>query len=137
MTIAAQKQQRCNPPALAKMAAANHFSGAVRVGDMIWVSGCVGMGPDRQPAEGISAQARVAFENLRDSLAAAGASMTDVVELVTYHTNLQRDMAAFFAVKDEFFPTKFPAWTAVGVTELTYVGLLVEIRAVAVVGSGS
>ena len=131
------KQQRSDPPALAKIAASNHFSSAVRVGEMVWISGCVGMGPDRRPAEGMPAQARVAFENLRDSLAAAGAAMADIVELVTYHTNLRQDMRAFFAAKDEFFPKDYPAWTAVGVTELAYAGLLVEISAVAVVGSAS
>ena len=131
------KQQLSNPPRIAKLADRSHFSSAVRVGDTIWLSGTVGIGSDRKPVDGMTAQARIAFETLREALVAAGASLADVVELVTYHTNLQRDMAAFFAVKDEFFPTKFPAWTAVGVTELTYVGLLVEIRAVAVVGSGS
>ena len=64
----------------------------------------------------MAAQARIAFETLRDALVAAGACLTDVVELVTYHINLQGDMASFFAVKDEFFPNDFPAWTAVGVT---------------------
>ena len=131
------KQQLSNPQRMAKLADRSHFSSAVRVGDTIWLSGTVGIGPDRKPVDGMTAQARIAFETLREALVAAGASLADVVELVTYHTNLQRDMAAFFAVKDEFFPTKFPAWTAVGVTELTYAGLLIEIRAVAVVGSGT
>ena len=129
-------QQRFNPEAMAKLARSNHYSSAVRVGDQVWVSGTVGMGPDRRVAEGMTAQARLAFENLKDSLAAAGASIADVVELVTFHTHLQRDMGEFFKVKDEFFPSNFPAWTAVGTTELSYPGLLLEIRAVAVAGSG-
>ena len=130
------KQERSNPAALAKLATSNHFSSAVRVGNTIWLSGTVGIGPDRKPAEGMTAQARVAFEHLNNALIAAGAALGDVVELVTYHTDLQRDMTAFFAIKDEFFPKNYPAWTAVGVTQLAYPGLLVEIRAVAVVGSG-
>lgn len=131
------KQQRFNPPGLTKIAAANHFSSAVRVGDFVWVSGCVGLGPDGKPAAGMTGQARIAFENVSASLSSAGATLADVVELGTYHTDLQRDMRAFFAVKDEFFPKGFPAWTAVGVTQLALPGLLVEIRAVAVVGSGT
>ena len=40
-------------------------------------------------------------------------------------------------VKDDFIPKNFPAWSAVGVTQLAYPELVVEIRAVAVVGSGA
>jgi enamine deaminase RidA (YjgF/YER057c/UK114 family) len=39
-------------------------------------------------------------------------------------------------VKDEFFPERFPSWTAVGVTQLAMPELCIEIRAVAVAGSG-
>ena len=51
------KQQLTNPPAMAKLAANNHFSSAVRVGDTIWLSGTVGLGPGRRPAAGMTAQA--------------------------------------------------------------------------------
>lgn len=131
------KQQLTNPPAMAKLAANNHFSSAVRVGDTIWLSGTVGLGPDRRPAAGMTAQAHSAFEALRSALAEAGATLADVVELTTYHTELQRDIALFMKVKDEFFPAKYPAWTAVGITQLSYPGLLVEIRAIAVAGAGT
>jgi len=45
-------------------------------------------------------------------------------------------MDEFAKVKDEFFPRDYPAWTAVGVTQLALPELRVEIRAVAVAGSG-
>jgi enamine deaminase RidA (YjgF/YER057c/UK114 family) len=35
------------------------------------------------------------------------------------------------AVKDSFLPSPYPAWTAVGISELAVPGALVEIRAVA------
>jgi enamine deaminase RidA (YjgF/YER057c/UK114 family) len=130
------KQQRSNPQVLAKLAASAHFSSAVRVGDMIWVSGTVGATPEGRPVEGMAAQAKLAFETLDAVLTEAGASLADVVELVTFHTDLRGDMRAFSKAKDAVFPTDFPAWTAVGVTQLAIEGLLVEIRAVAVVGSG-
>ena len=62
--------------------------------------------------------------------------MADIVELTTFHTDLRGDMAAFAAVKDEYLPDRYPSWTAVGVTQLALPELLVEIRAVAVAGSG-
>ncbi|WP_261508358.1 RidA family protein [Burkholderia multivorans] len=113
-----------------------HFSPATRVGDTIWVSGQVGIGPDMQPADGVRAQARIAFECLKRILETAGASLSDVVELTTFHTNLQAEAADFSAVKDEYFPDRYPSWTAVGVTQLALPGLCVEVRAVAVAGSG-
>ncbi len=81
-------------------------------------------------------QARFAFESLKCVLEEAGAVLADVVELNTFHTQMRRDIGAFVAVKDEYFPDNYPAWTAVGVTELARAEFCIEIRAVAVIGSG-
>jgi enamine deaminase RidA (YjgF/YER057c/UK114 family) len=113
-----------------------HFAPATRVGDTIWVSGQVGIDAQMQPGKDMQAQARLAFESLKAVLEAAGAGLADVVELTTFHTDFQRELAAFTAVKDEYFPSRYPSWTAVGVTELALPGLCVEIRAVAVAGCG-
>lgn len=113
-----------------------HFAQANRVGDTIWVSGQVGVDGRLVPADGMTSQARLAFQGLQRVLHEAGASLDDVVELTTFHLDLRGDMAEFAAVKDEFFPRNYPAWTAVGVTQLALPALLVEIRAVAVAGSG-
>jgi enamine deaminase RidA (YjgF/YER057c/UK114 family) len=129
------KRKLINPPGTEKTYERWQFSQAIRVGDTVWVSGQVGM-EKKGPAQGIEAQARIAFENLRRVLAEAGATLADVVELVTYHKSMS-DMAGFSKVKAEFFPSDYPAWTAVGVTELAVPGILVEVRATAVVGSGS
>lgn len=129
------KQKLINPPGTEKTYERWQFSQAVRVGDTVWVSGQVGMDKNR-PAGGIEAQTRIALENLKRVLSEAGATLSDVVELVTYHKSMA-DMAGFSKAKAEFFPSKYPAWTAVGVTELAVPGILVEVRATAVVGSGS
>ncbi len=114
-----------------------HFAQATRVGDLIWVSGQVGLDSNMQPADGIEAQSRLAFQALERVLEHAGARLSDVVELTTYHTRLQAEIAAFAQVKDTYFPAPYPSWTAVGVTELALPGLCVEIRAVAVAGCGA
>jgi enamine deaminase RidA (YjgF/YER057c/UK114 family) len=116
---------------------AYHFAPATRVGDLIWVSGQVGMDAEGRPGADMAAQARLAFEALKAVLAEAGASLADVVELTTFHTDLHGGMRAFAAVKDEFFPAPYPSWTAVGVAQLARPELVVEIRAVAVAGSAS
>ncbi|PCE30474.1 RidA family protein [Burkholderia ubonensis] len=130
------KRQSIVPAAFQPWYDAYHFAPATRVGDTIWVSGQVGIGADMQPGNGVQEQARIAFESLKMILAEAGASLADVVELTTYHTNLQGETEAFAAIKDEYFPNRYPSWTAVGVTQLALPGLCVEIRAVAVAGSG-
>jgi enamine deaminase RidA (YjgF/YER057c/UK114 family) len=114
---------------------AYHFSPATRVGDTIWVSGQVGIGADMEPAEGVQAQAQIAFESLKLILEEAGASLADVVELTTFHTDLHGEIEAFMTVKDQYFPSRYPSWTSVGVAQLALPELCVEIRAVAVAGS--
>ena len=126
-----------NPPGTERLYERNHFSQAVRVGDTIWVSGQVGVDTRFQPADGLDAQAQLAFANLKAVLETAGATLGDVVELTTFHTDLRGEMAAFVRVKDAYFPSHYPAWTAVGVTQLALEALRVEIRAVAVVGSAT
>jgi enamine deaminase RidA (YjgF/YER057c/UK114 family) len=125
-----------NPPGTEALYKAWQFSQAVRVGDTVWVSGQVGIGSDGSPAQGIEAQARAAFQGLERVLREAGGSLADVVELTTFHTSMG-DMAGFGKAKAEFFRENYPAWTAVGVTTLALPGLEVEVRATAVIGSGS
>lgn len=116
---------------------AYHFSPATKVGDTIWVSGQVGSDTSGVPGDGMEAQARLAFANLEKVLAAAGAGMNDIVDLMTFHTHFHRDMAEFIKVKDEYIPANFPSWTAIGVAALAHPNYLIEVRAIAVRGSGS
>ena len=114
-----------------------HYSPVVRVGDMVIVSGIpAGRG------DSYEAKVRAMFEALRAHLATAGATLADVVELTSYHVGAT-DSAAFGAefarfapIHHEFFPDHYPAWTAVGTTALLQPGAPVELRAVAIIGSG-
>lgn len=133
---ASNKRQSIVPAPLQAFYDAYHFSPATRVGDMIWVSGQVGIDADMKPAEGMQAQAQIAFECLKLVLEEAGASLADVVELTTFHTDLHGEIEAFVAVKDQYFPSRYPSWSALGVTQLAMPGLCIEIRAVAVAGCG-
>ena len=111
------------------------LSDAVRVDDTIWISGKVDIDKSGNICEGVEQQSREAFHRLQDSLAEAGATLDDVVELVTYHLSM-KDLGTFMKVKSEFIHNDFPAWTAVGITELYAPEALVEIKATAVVGCG-
>jgi enamine deaminase RidA (YjgF/YER057c/UK114 family) len=126
-----------DPPAMRQVSAAYNYSQATRVGDTIWLSGQTGITAEMAPAKGIAAQTRQAFSNLQTVLEEAGATLADIVDLVTFHTDLQGQGQEFMAVKNEVMGGAVHSWTAVGVAQLADPQLLVEIRAVAVVGSAA
>ncbi|WP_226437390.1 Rid family hydrolase [Rhodococcus yananensis] len=92
------------------------------------------MAADGSIPDDLDAQFEAAFAAISNVLAAAGASLNDIVELVTYHTHLESDLEVFHAVKDRHIGAPYPAWTAVEVTALgagTAPGARVEIKATA------
>ena len=137
MGLTQGKRQSIKPAGTEPLYDNYHFSPATRVGDMVWVSGQVGIDANFVPASGMEAQARLAFQSLKTILDAAGASMDDIVEIMSFHLDLRGEMDAFVKVKDEFLPNRYPSWTAVGVTQLAMPELRIEIRAVAVIGCGT
>ncbi|MFM0193070.1 RidA family protein [Paraburkholderia strydomiana] len=109
------------------------YAPAVKVGNTIYVSGQVGRDEKMQLVGGREAQTVQAFENLKKVLEAAGASLSDVVDLTTFHTDM-RDLPLFLEIRDRYLTTHpMPAWTAVGAHMLGgTAGYIVEIKAVAV-----
>jgi enamine deaminase RidA (YjgF/YER057c/UK114 family) len=77
------------------------------------------------------AQFATAFEALEEILAAAGATLADVVEITSYHVEIGRHMETFMRVKERYLGEPYPAWTAIGVSELVVPGGLVELKATA------
>ena len=108
-----------------------HFAPAVIDGDFLRCSGMIGLRPDLSVPEDPTAQFTLAFENLRGLLAEAGRTFANVTEMTTYHVGLRAHMQAFTAVKDKFMSAPYPAWTAVGISELASPGALVEIQVTA------
>ena len=108
------------------------YSPAVRVGNVVHVSGVIGTRADGSVDDDPAAQFGQAFANLGEVLAAAGCTPADVVEMTSFHVGLQQHMRAFMAAKrDAMVGPPHAAWTAIGVVELAVPGGLVEIRATA------
>ncbi|EGT5687134.1 MULTISPECIES: RidA family protein [Cronobacter] len=106
------------------------YSAAIRSGDLLFVSGQVGSRADGTPEPDFDAQVRLAFENLRATLAAAGCTFDDLVDVTTFHTDPQNQFPTIMAVKQAIFPQPpYPNWTAVGVTWLA--GFDFEIKVIA------
>jgi len=112
-----------------------------RTGDFIFVSGTsarraddsiagAGLDAGGRPVLDIRTQTRAVLENIRDILAAAGATLADVAEVSTYLVNMA-DFAGYNEVYSEFFGQDGPARTTVAVAALPHPQLLIEIKAVA------
>jgi enamine deaminase RidA (YjgF/YER057c/UK114 family) len=105
----------------------------LRVGDIVFLAGQVGRTADMQIVVEPRAQFEAAFENLRVVLAEAGLSFDDVVDMTTYHVDIEKHWPVFREVKNRVLPRgKFP-WTAVGVSALADPAFLLEVKATACV----
>ena len=62
------------------------------------------------------------------SLIEAGLTFSDIVEMTTYHIGLEKHFQDFILIKDEFIGEPYPAWTAVGVSELAEDDAVIEIK---------
>jgi enamine deaminase RidA (YjgF/YER057c/UK114 family) len=114
------------------------MSRAVRVGDVIAVSGTAPLGPDgRTVGRGdAAAQARRCLEIVRAALASAGASLDSVVRTRTLLVRIE-DWEAVAAVHAEFFREVRPANTVVQVSRFIDPEWLVEFEVDAVVDGAS
>lgn len=108
-----------------------HFAPAVKDRDRLYCSGVIGIGADGKVSSDPATQFARAFELVGQVLEAAGATFEDVVEMTTFHVGLQAHIGAFMQVKDRFVREPYPAWTAIGITELAVPGGLVEVKVVA------
>ena len=127
-TAVAQKQV-INPP---NARPGGVLSAAVRVGDVIYLSGALGTKPGGGGlAEGgIQGQTRQALENIKASAALAGVTMGDVAKCTVFLTSVA-DFQAMNGVYREFFPTNPPARTTVAVAGLVVEGAVIEIECIA------
>jgi enamine deaminase RidA (YjgF/YER057c/UK114 family) len=108
-----------------------HFAPAIKDGDRLYCSGVIGVGPDGKAPEDPEAQFTQAFESLQSVLTTAGVSFSEVVEMTTFHVGLRANLATFMKVKDRYMKAPYPAWTAIGVSELAFPGGLVEVKVIA------
>ncbi len=112
---------------------ARGYSHAIKVGNIIYVSGQVGIGEDNKVAAGgFETQAKQALENLKRVLEASGAYFKDVVKLNTYVTTMEF-LPVYRELRRSYFGDHYPASTLVQVAGLALPEFLIEIEAVAVI----
>jgi len=125
-----------NPPTIATPRGYTHAVTATS-GKMVWISGQVAFNVKGEVVGkgDLRAQTTQVYENLKNALAAAGATTADVVKLNTYVVDFKpENLAAIREVRSQYFPLdNMPASTLVGVQALAFEGLLIEVEAVAMV----
>ena len=113
-------------------AAVGPYSQAIKTSNLVFASGQLGLDPTTgKLQEGVEAQTRQALANLAAVLAAAGASMADVVKTTIFVVDIAQ-FATVNAVYATAFPSPPPARSTVQVAALP-LGGLVEIEATALV----
>lgn len=117
------------------------FSEAVTVtgpGKMIFLAG---VGAENENGKGgdilykgdFTAQCKYAFDKIKRTLGKNGATLGDIVKMVTYLTDVRYQAEFGKCRKDTFGTTPMPAHTLLTISQLAWPGMMVEIDATAVV----
>ena len=111
-------------------AAVGPYSHANAAGETIYISGQLGLDPDTGVlAEGVEAQAKTGFENLKTILTEVGVSFENVVKTTVFLTDMN-DFAAVNDIYAQYFTADYPARSCVQVAALPK-GASFEIEAIA------
>ena len=113
-------------------AALGPYNQAVKAGNMVFVSGQIGLTPAMEFAgETIEEQTEQVMKNIGEVLAAAGASYSDVVKTTILLANMD-DFKVVNGIYAKYFPENAPARATVEAKGLP-LGALLEIDAIAVI----
>lgn len=112
-------------------AAIGPYSQAIKVENWLFVSGQIGLHPEKGElvSGDLAGQAKQALDNLSQIVAAAGCSLSDVVAVDVYLTDMTQ-FGAFNEIYQKVFSTHRPARAVVEVSALPK-GALVEIKCIA------
>ncbi|EHU1209444.1 TPA: RidA family protein [Acinetobacter nosocomialis] len=113
-------------------AAIGTYSQAILVGNTLYLSGQIGLDPySMDLVDGIEAQIRRVFDNLKAVCEAAGGSLADIAKLNIFLTDLS-NFQLVNQIMGEYFAQPYPARAALGVASLPK-GALVEMDGIVII----
>jgi 2-iminobutanoate/2-iminopropanoate deaminase len=109
------------------------YSAAIRVGELLFISGQSSIDDDGNVVapDDFEAQGHQVFDNLARVLAAAGATLADVVKVTIFVTDMTQ-IDTIVALRRHYFQQPYPADSLVEVRGLSRPELQLEIEAIAV-----
>ena len=113
-------------------AAIGTYSQAILVGNTLYLSGQIGLDPySMELVEGIEAQIRRVFDNLKAVCEVAGGSLADIAKLNIFLTDLS-NFQLVNQIMGEYFAQPYPARAALGVASLPK-NALVEMDGIVII----
>lgn len=113
-------------------AAIGTYSQAILVDNILYLSGQIGLDPySMELVEGIEAQIRRVFDNLKAVCEAAGGSLADIAKLNIFLTDLS-NFQLVNQIMGEYFAQPYPARAALGVASLPK-NALVEMDGIVII----
>jgi 2-iminobutanoate/2-iminopropanoate deaminase len=106
------------------------FSGAVRVGDTLYLSGDIGLDEDQKVPATAKAEATLLLDGIKATLESAGYTMDDLVTVTVYCSDVKH-YADFNEIYRSYFTKEFPARAFVGAGTLLFDARF-ELQAIAV-----
>lgn len=119
------------PPGMAHAPVQFGYPLGMVAGGLLFMAGQLGRDDAMQVIVEPEAQITRAWQNVLAILHHAGAGVTDLVDVISFHVGLREHLPLFKTVRDRFMAGHTPPWTAIGVSELSRPGLIVEIKCVA------
>ena len=113
-------------------AAIGTYSQAILVGNTLYLSGQIGLDPySMELVDGIEAQIRRVFDNLKAVCEAAGGTLADIAKLNIFLTDLS-NFQLVNQIMGDYFAQPYPARAALGVASLPK-GALVEMDGIVII----
>lgn len=107
-----------------------NFTNCLKAGNQLFLSGMIAS-DHTADAYGQSVSC---LHKIQTLVEAAGGSMSDVVKITVFLTDINY-RADFSRARAEFFPGRKPCSTMVAITALAQPGLVVEVEAIAIIGT--
>jgi 2-iminobutanoate/2-iminopropanoate deaminase len=106
------------------------FSGAVQIGNTLYLSGTIGVDANRQVPDTAEAEATAVLDSVRATLERAGMTMDDLVSVQIFCSDVAH-YDAFNGVYRTYFKREFPARAFIGAGRLLF-GARFEVQGIAV-----